>query len=445
MEIGMIGKREQEVLLLRAAYDGNLRLLKKMARALDEGQGEAAVLAGTADGDGFTAMHMAAVAGRADLLQYMVEELRLDVNPRNCRGETPLFLSAFFGRLAATTYLLDHGGDPISRSILGFALDVAVGRGHCEIVELLLPRGNGASLASLCGILLHTAALHGQAGTMKTLLEHHANPNEVTNSGTALNNAIYSKSLECVKLLIEAGADVNFIDSAGLTYIMVAMDCGTPEILKCLLDSGANPNIPCESGRTPIEVAAVRGTREIVEMLFPLTSPVSTIPDWSIDGIISHMNAIASKQMDKDLCKKQRISLKLQGADAFKKKEFSLAVQLYSNAMELGPIDAEHATLLANRSICWLRLEDGDRALADATACRKMRPDWPKACYRQGAAFMLLKEYEKACEAFADGSKLNPTNVEIKDALRECLEAMKNVRCTGKAVTASKRSITGGD
>jgi hypothetical protein len=28
----------------------------------------------------------------------------------------------------------------------------------------------------------------------------------------------------------------------------------------------------------------------MVEMLFPLTSPVSTVPDWSIDGILSHVN-----------------------------------------------------------------------------------------------------------------------------------------------------------
>uniref|UniRef100_A0A0A9G9T5 Uncharacterized protein n=1 Tax=Arundo donax TaxID=35708 RepID=A0A0A9G9T5_ARUDO len=75
-----------------------------------------------------------------------------------------------------------------------------------------------------------------------------------------------------------------------------------------------------------------------------------------------------------------------------------------------------------------------------------MRPYWPKTCYRQGAAFMLLKvkatfffhsilvltmslsagvyikDYEKACDAL----KLDPTNVEIQNALRECREVTKN-------------------
>ena len=34
---------------------------------------------------------------------------------------------------------------------------------------------------------------------------------------------------------------------------------------------------------------------------------------------------------------------------------------------------------------------DGEGALSDALMCRMLRPDWAKACYRQGAAHMLLK------------------------------------------------------
>ncbi|XP_047091924.1 hsp70-Hsp90 organizing protein 1-like [Lolium rigidum] len=94
--------------------------------------------------------------------------------------------------------------------------------------------------------------------------------------------------------------------------------------------------------------------------------------------------------------------------------------------MEFDPSPDDFATMLANRSLCWLRAGNGRTALSDATMCRSARPHWPKACYRQGAAFMLMKEYEKACEAFADGLKLDPTNGEIAKALREAREAAKN-------------------
>uniref|UniRef100_R7VYT5 Uncharacterized protein n=1 Tax=Aegilops tauschii TaxID=37682 RepID=R7VYT5_AEGTA len=88
----------------------------------------------------------------------------------------------------------------------------------------------------------------------------------------------------------------------------------------------------------------------------------------------------------------------------------------------------EYATILANISLCALRAGNGRAALSYATMCRMGRPLWPKACYREGAALMLLKKYERACEAFADGLKLDPTSGDIANALREAQEAAKNAR-----------------
>ncbi|CAN6244377.1 unnamed protein product, partial [Urochloa humidicola] len=85
----------------------------------------------------------------------------------------------------------------------------------------------------------------------------------------------------------------------------------------------------------------------------------------------------------------------------------------------------DDVTLLSNRSLCWLKLGEGDRALMDAQVCRMKRPDWPKACYLQGAALMLLKDHEKACDAFLDGLKLDLANIEIDKALWEAVDCMK--------------------
>jgi hypothetical protein len=45
-----------------------------------------------------------------------------------------------------------------------------------------------------------------------------------------------------------------------------------------------------QHGRMPIELAAVYGTREDVEILFPLTNPIPTVADWSVDGVITYAN-----------------------------------------------------------------------------------------------------------------------------------------------------------
>lgn len=44
-----------------------------------------------------------------------------------------------------------------------------------------------------------------------------------------------------------------------------------------------------KDGKIPIMWAAGHGNRELVELLFPLTKPVPSVPDWSVNGIIRAM------------------------------------------------------------------------------------------------------------------------------------------------------------
>ncbi|XP_048547095.1 protein STIP1 homolog, partial [Triticum urartu] len=109
---------------------------------------------------------------------------------------------------------------------------------------------------------------------------------------------------------------------------------------------------------------------------------------------------------------------------SFKQEDYLSAAKSYTVAIRFDP---NNATLYSNRSLCRLRMGEGDKALLDANKCRKLRPDWPKACYRQGAALMLLKDYKGAREHFSDGLKLDPANTEMEDALRKAHDAMKDV------------------
>ncbi|XBJ12344.1 hypothetical protein VPH35_016880 [Triticum aestivum] len=98
-------------------------------------------------------------------------------------------------------------------------------------------------------------------------------------------------------------------------------------------------------------------------------------------------------------------------------------------------LDYEDATLYSGRSLCFLQIGKGDKAFADAYTCRMKRLDWPKACYRQGASLVLMKDYGKACDAIFDGLETEPGNLEIENALRGATDSLRISRGAKKTVS----------
>ncbi|KAF8733377.1 hypothetical protein HU200_014984 [Digitaria exilis] len=319
---------------IKAAFEGNLRLLKKLASEMD--------LREAKDAKDQNALHLAAEKGHLEVCRFLVEGSGLDVNSTSADGQTPIFLAANEGEVSVLRYLLDHGGDPAIPDALGFTP-------------------------------LHMAAERARTGhdhSLKLLLEHGADPNRVClGVYSPLLMACEACSLECVKLLVEAGADLNFIKPYGSSPLIDATKAGSTEIVKFLLDAGADPNI-CDNG-------------------------AGSGPD-----------------------------LKIRGSEAFAKGDYAGAIYFYGLALLIRPFDA---TLLANRSLCWLRVADGKNALSDAQQCRVIRALWSKAWYREGSALRLLKNYKGAVDAFVEALKLDPTSDEIKAALRQCTSLIVSI------------------
>ncbi|GJM95974.1 hypothetical protein PR202_ga12773 [Eleusine coracana subsp. coracana] len=400
----------QEATLLSAAYSGNIRRLKEVATRLDaDGRGVVSTLRRT-NFEGMNALHAAAGGkGLLPMCRYLVEEVRMDVNKRdttNGKNMTPLQHAVSGGNLPALRYLLDKGADLHLASHL---------KGRCEIAKHLLSTGAHVDGESCRSTPLHAAVTGGHDSTVKILLDHHAYPNREVNLVTPVDIALDTPSLPCLKLLILAGAEVNGVNNP----LARAAREGLTEAIKCLLEAGANPNIPNMFGKLPIEIAAEYGTREDVEIMFPFTSPIPTVTDWSVDGIISHIKLERKQLEDGGFVEKKRSELRRQGDDAFKKQEYTNSSALYTQAVRIDPYDA---TLFSNRSLCWHRMGDGKRALQDALMCKKQRPIWAKAYYRQGAALMLLKDYAKACEVLSEGLELDPESDEIDKLYWEAME-----------------------
>uniref|UniRef100_A0A452XPI3 Serine/threonine-protein kinase BSK1-like TPR repeats domain-containing protein n=1 Tax=Aegilops tauschii subsp. strangulata TaxID=200361 RepID=A0A452XPI3_AEGTS len=266
--------------------------------------------------------------------------------------------------------------------------------GSCKVTEFLLSKGVPVDIHYGYGTPLHLAATNEQDKIVKILLEHHA----------------------------DGGADVNRMTSLLMTpLVFTSGRKDYTNFMQFLLKAGADPNIPDGFGRLPIEHAGRRDCMEQVEMLFPLTSPIPSIPNWSIDGIISYEKFESAKPLDQRHLERAKAIFKSQADYAFRLKDYKFASKSYDLAIDAAPT----ATLYANRSLCKLMLDDGEGALSDALSCRMMRPNWAKACYRQAVAHMLLKEYKQACDALLDAQKLDPGNIEVERELRKARELMK--------------------
>ncbi|XP_047095174.1 ankyrin-2-like [Lolium rigidum] len=387
--------------VFQAACDGDLPIFKALVVMLDMGRGcpkeaiEALRVEDAGELEGFTALHAAAKGGGLDVCKYLVEELLVDVDVVDKKGRTPLFFAIHSNDVGTAKYLLNHGAnqDKVNHDGLSLLHSAALSD-NCQMVELLLAKGAYVDPVADCGTPLHFAASEGRYGTMKILLDYNADYNKMVNGETPLIAATCadSKSMECIMLLVKAGADLK----GALAYAAKILHEGkvvSSNFFKCMMeDAGADHDV-CIDDEPMVK-------REI-----------------RTGGLMSL------------------------GIDSLRKKDYRLAAGFFSQALDLDPGDA---ILLSNRSLCWLQMGAGDKALRDANKCRKIRPDWPISCYRQGAALMLLKDYEGASERFLDGLKLDPVNAEIEDALREAMKSLKTSRSSkAKQLFGCCREISG--
>ncbi|KAF9605984.1 hypothetical protein IFM89_021310, partial [Coptis chinensis] len=116
---------------------------------------------------------------------------------------------------------------------------------------------------------------------------------------------------------------------------------------------------------------------------------------------------------------------KSKGEDAFRKNDYFAATFWYTKALFKDPLNA---TLLSNRSLCYARQKNGNRALEDAMECVMLKPDWPKAHYRAGVAWSILEKFDAAALEFAAALQLDPGNQDLRNAFQEA--RMKSTTAT---------------
>mmetsp|Transcript_28014 Transcript_28014/g.66594 ORF Transcript_28014/g.66594 Transcript_28014/m.66594 type:complete len:470 (+) Transcript_28014:23-1432(+) len=110
---------------------------------------------------------------------------------------------------------------------------------------------------------------------------------------------------------------------------------------------------------------------------------------------------------------------KAKGNELFRLDKFADAAEQYSKAIEADPTEG---ALYSNRSACYAALEQWPKCLEDATACLKLRPEWPKAYYRRALGLVMTGKAVEGRAMTAAGLAIDPENKELKELRKKCIE-----------------------
>ncbi len=116
--------------------------------------------------------------------------------------------------------------------------------------------------------------------------------------------------------------------------------------------------------------------------------------------------------------------LKQKGNDCIKQKNYTQAIEFYTNALEADP--SSHA-VYSNRSLAYSHLGDFERALQDATKCLDLAPTFARGYLRKAVAFSGLMKYEEAMVAAQDGYKLRGSDAISRDCVAQWIKANQAV------------------
>jgi hypothetical protein len=117
---------------------------------------------------------------------------------------------------------------------------------------------------------LHAASGRGHAEVVHLLLQHNVDVNIRDSSGgmwTPLHSASRLRYSNVVQLLLEHGADVTAQTAANNTPLWLASSSGHVEVVRLLLDHGADVHTRGQNSRTPYQTAIQSGHVDVAQLL----------------------------------------------------------------------------------------------------------------------------------------------------------------------------------
>lgn len=210
-------------------------------------------------------------------LERLLANPDTNINARTADDKTALHLSAMYGHLYATRYLIEKGVELMARDEDGkLAFDLAAEAGHVAAASVLLEASAGLNMKDFKGWTpLNWAVVSGDQKRVRELLAKGAKVGEGCQN--ALEVCLLMRDLEMFKILLDAGG-IDAASRRGDTALMGASKRGDEEVVDILLAHDANTNVTdFERGNTPLRLAGEDGYHTIVRKLIDHGAKLDTL------------------------------------------------------------------------------------------------------------------------------------------------------------------------
>ncbi len=197
------------------------------------------------------------------------------IDQRDESGWTPLCKSISAGDLEKVKELLADGADINTTNGKGYSpLMIAALQGNEVVFLELLKRGADPLIVGRAGATVRKIAVMKKEDGLIRLLDaferfRESDPNDIYEQGWPV--IVYKASLgdlDSIKVLLMLKADINAVNPAGWSTLMVAIRNGQTEVARFLIEKGSDLTVKSEDGNfTALSIAERMEDAEIIRFI----------------------------------------------------------------------------------------------------------------------------------------------------------------------------------